>query len=893
MSRPLLVFGLSAVSAILFFVLSLTHLDMETDQLELISTNHPLIALQEKLDPFNFEDQTTFTVVVEAPTPREAIDYVKAMVPRIREDRKNFRDVFYRIEPRQFRQWAFLYLEKDDLLKIRDALAENAPLIDGLARDPEVLAFFRLINREMSTRMVGELFTGFLDNPSPTEGSDGGGKPVDLAFLIQALEGLSGFLKGASPYVSPWGNFFHNGYRDLEQEGYFWEGDKRYLVFFVVPQKEEERFNNTQTAMDQLRRMIREARSEFPDVQAGVTGQEALNNDEMETALGDMNRATWFSLAGVWALMLVFLRSVRRSVAKMVSVCIGLAWTFGFAALSIGHLNILSLVFAPLLIGLGDDFGVHWYSRYEEEERNGSGNVGESIQRVMDRSGPAIVVAGLGISLSFLPFVLTGFRGLVELGIIAGVGILLILLATFVVLPTLTPILGGRLRPGTNSAPQEPGPRDLIRFSPTTARWVLLGVAAVSVLALVSGRRVGFDLNPLRLQSVRAESVIWEKRLVEGAQRSILSAAVFAHSPQEVLEKSRALEKLPSVSEVENVFSFLPLNQEEKVPLVRSVLADFPEIQTGQGTDDPADIPALVEVMERIRFKMRDENAAEWGAEDATLQQLARARSLTGQIIAELRTGNPEVLDRLKAYRGLFTRDLADQWQLLKETASVSPMEVKDLPRELRSKFLRDDLYVIRVYPRESVWDEGALGRFVQDLQSVDRQAVGDPVSLYVFAQAFKKACIDASLYAVLAICALLLFLFRHVGYTLLAWIPLAVGMLWTVGIMGWWGTDFNLANSIFMPLVVGAGVEYGIIILQRWREGKILPGHLPLSTGKGIILAALTTTVGFGSLMISDHQGIFSLGFVAAVGSLCVLVAAVVVVPAVLALMPRPDPSS
>jgi len=136
LSRPLLVFGLSAVAAVLFFVLSLTHLDMETDQLELISTNHPLIALQEKLDPFNFEDQTTFTVVVEAPTPREAVDYVKAMVPRIRNDRKNFREVFYRIEPRQFRQWAFLYLEKDDLLKIRDALAENALLIDGLARDP-------------------------------------------------------------------------------------------------------------------------------------------------------------------------------------------------------------------------------------------------------------------------------------------------------------------------------------------------------------------------------------------------------------------------------------------------------------------------------------------------------------------------------------------------------------------------------------------------------------------------------------------------------------------------------------------------------------------------------------------------------------------------------------
>ena len=131
---------------------------------------------------------------------------------------------------------------------------------------------------------------------------------------------------------------------------------------------------------------------------------------------------------------------------------------------------------------------------------------------------------------------------------------------------------------------------------------------------------------------------------------------------------------------------------------------------------------------------------------------------------------------------------------------------------------------------------------------------------------------------------------FRKLSLVLLALVPLAVGTVWTVGIMSRFGVPFNLANSIFMPLVVGAGVEYGVIILHRWKEGRMRPGHLPASTAKGVILAALTTTVGFGTLMISHHRGIFSLGFVAWTGSICVLVSAIILLPALLARMAQPE---
>ncbi len=218
-------------------------------------------------------------------------------------------------------------------------------------------------------------------------------------------------------------------------------------------------------------------------------------------------------------------------------------------------------------------------------------------------------------------------------------------------------------------------------------------------------------------------------------------------------------------------------------------------------------------------------------------------------------------------------------------------MTVQDIPLQLRDQFFQEGKYLIRIYPRESIWEEGALTRFVNDLQSVNPDVLGDPISLYVFASTFKKASINASIYALVAIALLLTFTFRSLRLMLISIIPLAVGTIWTVGIMGAAGFDFNLANSIFMPLVVGAGVEYGVIILHRWREGPSGYGRLPFSTGKGVILAALTTTIGFGTLMISNHKGIFSLGFVAWAGSLCVLVAALFILPAILSFMKEPAP--
>jgi hypothetical protein len=434
-------------------------------------------------------------------------------------------------------------------------------------------------------------------------------------------------------------------------------------------------------------------------------------------------------------------------------------------------------------------------------------------------------------------------------------------------------------------------------------RTVLATALILCIVGSLSASRVQFDLNPLRLQSKNAESVYWEKVLVENSEHSILSAAVLTDSPEEARNESAKFEAKRSVSHVDNIFTLLPDKQEEKMPVLCSIAWLVPDLkpsvvrlaseQGHSNSDGTAGTSAfssykaeLIEVLQRIRFKMQDQQAEKWGASKPLVEQMARVKESIDRIVQSF-DDSPAAPERLSEYRLHFNEDMVTQWTLIKESSSASPMGIHDLPSQLRDQFLQGNQYLIRIYPRESIWEEGTLTRFVNDIQAVNPDVVGDPISLFVFASAFKKASIDASIYALIAISMLLAFTFRSLRLMLISLIPLVAGTVWTVGIMGTAGSDFNLANSIFMPLVVGAGVEYGVIILQRWREGHVGYGRLPFSTGKGVILAALTTTIGFGTLMISNHRGIFSLGFVAWAGSICVLIAALFILPAILSFMP------
>lgn len=888
---PILTVAVALALGLASLAYSARHLEFQTSQKDLISPDNRLVQLSEKIEPF--DDLDTFIVAVKNRDSRRSIAFLKALVARLASDPAHYQEVFYRVDPDRFRRWALLYLDPDELSDVRTRLLDHREFLDHLHRDPSLLTFFDEINREMADRMVGELFTGFLaDDTGEKEG-----KPLDLNFLIRVLDQLQASLdrteagEESLPFQSPWESLLGGKTRDDEaEEGYFWTDNEGYLLLFVTPGKVENSFSNALDSLRSLRAQLADLNQDFPEVEAGVTGQEALNEDEMGQALHDMSIATALSAVGLTLLLGFFWGGLRRPLLEMSELLLALSLTFGLTTAVVGHLNILSITFAPLLLGLGIDYGIHWFARYQEEQVNRGFSPAEAARTTMDWMGPRILLAGIVAALSFFPLTLTGFKGLVELGIITSMGMLMTTATTLCVLPSLALLLDrvpGKRRTASKRSGRKAGG---LHFSSGRAHWIA-GISAVAlVLSLIGASRVSFDLNMLRLQSKDAQSVVWERKLLNDSQRSSMYGAVLARSLAELEQKARALEALPTVSQVHSVATLLPEDQAAKQEILQPLQPLLTDMGSFRTRPEPTDPAALLQVLGAIRFKMLAESASQWGADKPVQAQMRKVRDRIESLRQRLSSPDSAAArNALKNFEADLFADLNDKLDRVFDAATAPPMTVADLPRKLQQRFITpDQTYLIRVYPAGDIWEPSELGRFVDDLRTVDPDVIGDPVTLYVFTKAFRNACVKAALYAVGFIFVLLLALYRKPGEALLVITPLLVGTAWTLGLMVLFGVRFNLANSLFLPLVVGAGIEYAIVIVGRWKETGPTGGSVTIARGtvKGVVLAGLTTTVGFGSLTVAAHQGIHSLGVLAMVGSLSILAAAVLLLPSLMKLI-------
>ena len=883
-ARPWLTLFVALALVGLSVFYTMEHLQFRTSQRALLSQHDRLVRLSEEADQFS--DFDTFVVAIENREKERSLRFLHALVPELAADHRLYRQVFSRVDPAQFKPWALLYMDNKDLRALRDALTEHEALLRSFMSSPGLVNLFDRINDEMAERMVGELFTGFLK----PEGQKKTGPP-DLRFLIGLLREMKADLGGKAPFSSPWGSLFAGGpFANESEQGYFWTDDKRYLLIFVTPMETTDGgFSKGQASLARLRETIARVKASFPDIHVGVTGKGALGVDEMGAAMRDMGLATMISLVGLAVLLILFWRGICRPLIEIITLVTALAVTFGLTTLFIGHLNLLSVVFTPMLLGLGIDYGVHWFARYQEEQRRRGASDSDALQMTMTKLGPAILLAGLTAALSFFPLVLTGFKGLAELGIICAIGLVLATAATLCLLPALLVLFDKKRRPAkTVSAPSV---RPFLRLSRTGAVVMVVIALAATGFSLHAARGLRFDLNMLRLQSRRAESVIWEKKLIEGSRRASIYGVILARSLDEVDRKTKALKALPTVSDVVSAESPLPEDQGEKLAIVHTMRPVLAGVGQLPAPPESVDVLRLEETLGRIRFKMLDSSSSQWRTGRPLRAQMSEVRELIDGVVEEIhRIGRTEAAVGLKAFQDNLIADFKEKLSFLLEGVGAGTMEIGDLPKTLQERYIgKDGLYMIQVFPKQDVWDPDLDTRFVRDLRSVDPDAVGDPITLHVFTQAYRDASVKAALYALLFIAALLALTLRSPVSILLVLVPLAAGSIWTFGLMRLAGIELNLANSIFLPLILGAGVEYGIIIVQRWREGNGgSPGWVcPSSTGWGVVLAGLSTTVGFGSLTISEHHGVHSLGLLTTIGSLSVLGAAVLFLPALIRLVP------
>jgi hopanoid biosynthesis associated RND transporter like protein HpnN len=711
--------------------------------------------------------------------------------------------------------------------------------------------------------------------------------------LIKALPALQRILARAADCLarpgmppSPGIDALFNAGGEAESQIYITFDEGR--IYLVTAHTESEALNGE--AVERMRELMEQTRTEVPGLNVGLTGEPVLEHDEMVQSQKDTTLASIVSLLICAAIFIYGYNETGRPLKATLCLIIGLGYTMAFATLTVGHLNILTITFVPMLIGLAIDFGVHLVTRYEEELRHGKSEV-EAITKAMVFTGQGIFTGALTTAVAFTAMSFTNFKGIQEMGIICGGGLMVCLVPMMTMLPAL--LLRGRQNVIDHAQGDKLDARARIeQLWLQRPRIVLVLTLASCVVAGWHCRTVFFDYNLLNMQSAGLPAVEFEKKLIHSAGKSVLFGVVIADSVQEAAALEAKLSKLPAVSEVISLSKFLDGDPAAKLQIIRRIKRDLKDVDFVDPDTRPVDIPELSRTL--YSFYGYLGLAMEEAAKDdpALARQLAGIRTATEHLRKAMLHGSPgevaEHAEKLAAYQQALFEDVGQTFDALREQDASSPLTAADLPPSLRDRFVGvTGKYLLQVFPKQDVWQRENQRELIREVQPVYPNFTGTPVQLFEYTELLKTSYEQAAVYALAAIVIMVLVHFRSLAAVGLALLPVGIGALWLGGLMGGFQIPLNPANIMTLPLVIGIGVTNGIHILNRYAE-ELKPSILARSTGKAVLVSGLTTIAGFGSLILADHQGIKTLGYVMATGVATCMFAALTVLPAILKLRMR-----
>lgn len=866
------------------------HLEFKTSRNDLIGRDSEYWRLYSEYAR-EFHAEEDYIIVVESDQPMRNRAVIDALVTKVLSPANNpapgdaagaqlftHGDLYYRVNFDALKKWFLYYLSVDDLKQIQGSLKDFKQLLTILQHRSKLDTFFDSMNR-MLMQMDGapETQRRQMESFLPT---------------VSAIVGQMGKFNGQEPggeLLSPWASaFFSQEMVGEAEEQMRWQGYQTFrkgqmFLLLVHPRVEKGMAEALHEAtIPKVRRIMAEVQAQFPDVKINLTGESVLDYDEMLQSQSDATKATVLTFILICILFTVSFHEVRRPLLTVGCMIIVLAVCMGYTTLTVGHLNMITITFAVMILGLGVDLGIQFIARYEEELSKGFPRA-DAVRMTIQYTGPSIITAGVTNAAAFFSMGLSGFRGVTELGIIAGGGMLIATAAMMTVLPSLLLLIHRK-----QEATQIPAQAVATHVEQILLRRPYLMLTVFGIItagALLVGWTARFDYNVLDLQSKGLPSVETELRLLKADVESTLFAAIVCDDFKQVRDLQERLSKLPSVATVHSIAELIPEQQEQKAKIVHAIQQELGSVQFEIPPSDPADVELVLRSLASLRLRANKllQAATDRGdtASGAALKPLVDA---TTETHATLQAVEPnELQQRLANYEKRFYGDLQAQLQLMADQVVGRPMGLDDVPQEVREMLVgRTGKFLVRVFPKENIWEREPLVRFVREVQTVAPKVTGTPLGLYEFVEILKTGYRNAALWALLVIAILIFIDFRGGYATLLTILPLLVGTAWMFGAMVVLRIDFNPANIMVLPLIVGIGVAYGIYVVQRYRESHEATFYSK-STGRAVILSALTTMIAFASLLIGAHRGIRSLGLVMTIGVIACLIAALALLPSLL----------
>ncbi|MEM1208026.1 MAG: MMPL family transporter [Planctomycetota bacterium] len=752
---------------------------------------------------------------------------------------------------------------------------------------------------ESASAEAGGALRGGAGGMSATETAE---QLAGLAALFEAIDaGLSDERSTHEP--NPFGEAMDE-LMGVGGDQYFETPNGRLLLLRVTPVHESGGAGILpyEAAIAQVREVVAEVEAANPAFDVGLTGIEVVEADETEAAERDSTRASIVAALLIATLMIVAFWSFRTPAILMVSLLVAMAWAFGYLTLAIGHLQVISVVFAVILLGLGVDFGIHLLSRFERvrhDHPDGPEGFAATLQDTLEVAGPGVVTGALTTAAALSTTMLTEFTGVAEMGHIAAVGVLLCLLSMFTILPALLRLL----RHATGKVKPMHARRVHVYvegWSAVAARrpWLTLAItAAVLVAAWFGVTRVRYSFNLADLMPRGVESVEWAERIErDGAQSIYFGVSVVADmdTARRLAERYLAL---PTVEGLGGVGLAIPRNERAKLDRLEALRAALPPVDDADpGAVTPDDVAALRSTLGRWGGLL---TLAGFATPAEARPALVAAQGALASATARLSASDEaSALTRAGRLRADYRVWRSEAVRRIEEAVDPEPMGLDALPDALTRPYVatwgRQRRLALEVFPRlsdgvESPLDPRFLGDFVRQLQSVDPDVTGVIVQVYESNALIVRSYLWAGALALGAVAIILWIDFRRPDDALMCLVPTLLAFWVTLGVMGWLDDPIDPANIIVLPLLFGIGVDAGVHLMHRYRQE---PTHRPLGlasgTGKGIALTSYTTIIGFGALMIASHRGIAGLGFVMSLGIALTLGACCYVIPSMLELRQR-----
>jgi hopanoid biosynthesis associated RND transporter like protein HpnN len=841
-----------------------------------------------------FPQQADLVVVVESENEEKnrqfverlgvKLDAAKIRIP-VRPSAKEtvetnlYADVFYKGDLNMMGSKALLFVPEAKLEGLKKKLQDFRPFILQFTRTTNLVSLFDMINAQFRT--------------AKREQSAQGESLVNTLPAIERIvtQGSASLHRPGTP-PSPGITALFDAGDEAEQQTYITFAQGR--IFLVNAHALTDEL--TGDALLRLRQLVAETKIEVPGLNVGITGEPVLEHDEMAQSQKDTTIASVVSLV-ICALIFIYgYNETGRPIKATICLVVGLAYTFAFATLTIGHLNILTITFLPMLIGLAIDFGVHLITRYEEELRQGKSEEA-ALTKAMVFTGQGIFTGAFTTAGAFLAMGFTNFRGIQEMGIICGGGLLICLIPMMTLLPVL--LLRGQQNVLDHLHGKEPQARARIENI-----WLDRPVMMVSVIVTLTGlaalqlHKVYFDYNLLHMQSAGLPAVEFEQKLINSAGKSVLFGAIIATNLEEALTRERQITNLSSVAKKGGVISmagFLSGEQTAKLRLIGEIKQELAGIRFNEPDLRPVNIPELSLTLYSL-YGYLGAALDDIGTNQPALgKQLDSLRNTVEGLRKELYLGDAAAQEaraqKLAAYQQALFNDVRETFQALQHQDNSAPLRAEDLPKALRDRFVgMTGKYLLQVYPEKDVWQRENQKEFISQLRTIDPDVTGTPVQLFEYTELLKRSYEQAALYSLGAIVILVIIHFRSLSSVVLSLLPVAIGSIWLGGLMGYFNIPFNPANIMTLPLVLGIGVTNGIHILNRFAEEQHA-SILARSTGKAVFVSGLTAIAGFGSLVLAQHQGIRSLGYVMAAGVTTCMIAGLTFLPALLNLTLRRRP--